>query len=256
MAQWAPPPGDNQIQWWTDPRYGSAGWLSEFMKNNYGLLNDQLSYAQGLEPTFQRLINQYLANNDPGRMDADINRAANQNLGMAGQNALSSDAMLRSLGIGSGARGGNVAANYNQAAQQTNQYANYLRSPEGQSDRLQGSLAAVGQGQNLRALPAQMQATAGWSDVWHGLLQQDRDNASQGGFFGNLLGTLVGGAVQGLTGGLFKGAQPAGGKTAPPNASLNQAFPTSQANGMQPAGQYGFGQQDMARALGQGRWAW
>lgn len=256
MAQWAPPPGDNQIQWWTDPRYGSAGWLSEFMKNNYGLLNDQLSYAQGLEPTFQRLINQYLANNDPGRMDADINRAANQNLGMAGQNALSSDAMLRSLGIGSGARGGNVAANYNQAAQQTNQYANYLRSPEGQSDRLQGSLAAVGQGQNLRALPAQMQATAGWSDVWKGLLQQDRDNASQGGFFGNLLGTLAGGAAQGLTGGLFKGAQPAGGKTASPNASLNQAFPTSQANGMQPAGQYGFGQQDMARALGQGRWAW
>lgn len=252
MAQWSPPPGDNQIQWWTDPRYGSAGWLSEFMKNNYGLLNDQLGFAQSLQPQFQSLIQKFLANNDPGRLEADVNRAAGQNLGLAGQNAMSSDAMLRSLGIGSGARGGNVAANYNQAADQTNQYANYRRSPEGMTAQLQGSLGAIGQGQNMSAFNPQMQATAGWSDVWRGLLQQDRDNASQGGFFGNLLGTLAGGAAQGLTGGLFRGG--GGAKVGAANSSLNQAFPTSQANGMQPAGQFGY--PDMAQALGRGRWAW
>lgn len=256
MAQWAPPADStNQIQWWTDPRYGSAGWLSDFMKNNYGLLQQQQEFAQGLEPTFQRIINQFLANNDPGRMEADINRAGAQNLGQAGQQALSSDAMLRSLGIGSGARGGNVANNYNQAANQTNQYANYRRSPEGMTAQLQGSLGAVGQGQNLRAFNPQMQATAGWSDVWHGLLQQDQDNASRGGFFGNLLGTLAGGAAQGLT---KPDTQEKPQKAGPANASMNQAFPTSQASGLTPVGQFGAPNQyqDMAQSLAKGHWAW
>lgn len=254
MAQWAPPPDStNQIQWWTDPRYGSAGWLSEFMKNNYGLLQNQQQFAAGLEPQFQRLITQFLANNDPGRMEADINRTGQQNLGMAGQNALASDAVMRALGLGSGARGGNVAQNYNQAAQQTNQYANYRRSPEGMTDQLQGSLGAVSQGQNLRAFAPQMQATAGWDSVWKGLLQQDKDNQGSGDFFGNLLGNLVGG----LTGGLFKGAQKAP-NSAQPNQSLYQSNPTERADGMIPAGQYGAPNQyqDMARRLGSGRWAW
>lgn len=256
MAQWAPPPDStNQIQWWTDPRYGSAGWLSEFMKNNYGLLQNQQQFAAGLEPQFQRLITQFLANNDPNRMEADINRTANQNLGMAGQNALASDAMLRALGIGSGARGGNVAQNYNQAAQQTNQYANYRRSPEGMTDQLQGSLGAVAQGQNLRAFAPQMQAQAGWSDVWHGLLQQDKDN-DKPGFFGQLLGNLAGAAVGGYTGGGFGGG--GGAKVGAVNQSVNQANPTSRMDGMIPAGQYGAPNQyqDMARRLGSGRWAW
>jgi len=252
MAQWAPPPGDNQIQWWTDPRYGSAGWLSEFLKNNYGRLNDQLGFATEMDGVTQGLIRKFLANNDPGRMEADINRTAGQNLGLAGQNALSSDAMLRSLGIGSGARGGNVAANYNQAANQTNQYANMRRSPEGMSAQLQGSLGAASQGQNLSAMAPQMLAQGGWSDVWHGLLQQDRDNASQGGFFGNLLGTLAGGAAQGLTGGLFKGAQRAGG-----NTSLNQAFPTSNASGlMQKPGDSSYIDPASWGKMFQGKWGW
>lgn len=173
-------------------------WLPSYLRNGADTLASQQRFAGQLEPQRQGFINQFLAANNPGNTEARIMRQGRINRGVAGEDATAQDAILRSQGLGTGYRGGNVARNFNGATTATNKFANDQYSPEGQGANLMQLLAGIGQGQSQPGLNPMLQAQNAWTNIWQSLMQQRQQDESKGGLFGQILGSTLGMAVPGL----------------------------------------------------------
>ena len=198
-------------------------WLPSYLRNGANTLASQQRFAGELEPQRQSFINRFLSKNDPGNTEARIARQSRINTGIAGDTAGAQDALLRSRGLSTGYRGGNIARNVNAARGATTDFANQQYSPEGQSANLAALLGAIGQGQSQPGLAPMLQAQSSWTDIWRSLQDIKARNEAQGGMFGGLLGNVLGQVVPGLDfRSLFGGGGGRGG-----NPSLSQGYPTS-----------------------------
>lgn len=170
-------------------------WLTNFLTGNSNLLGQQQGFSNQLEPLRQNSIMQWIQAQQPGNIEADVNRMGRINSGIAGQNSMDRSAAMRAGGAGSGAIGGSTEGQYNQAAHATNQYANQAYSPEAQQQRLMQMLGVIQGGQSNPAFGQTMQAQGASQSLYEFLrhLDAQQQQGGLGGLFGSVLGMVTGG---------------------------------------------------------------
>lgn len=105
--------------------------------NDYGAILNSLG-SMNLGTSIGNAVN--YANQDPSKLIAQFGHAAQAN---AAQNAVQAGNAMKALGYGDGAAQGIAAGQFQNAANQTNQYAQQQLSPEGRLQALQAIFAAL-----------------------------------------------------------------------------------------------------------------
>lgn len=163
------------------------------------LLAQQLQYEGNLEPQRERAINDQIQALNPAGIQANINQFGNGAQEAAGNSARNLSLINGSQGIGSGVTSGQAANLFQNANNQTNQYANQVNSPQARAQQLSQMLQAVMGGMTPNSLAQELSLAGPNANTAAFNNQVDQQ---KGALTNSIIGSLTGALSGGLEGGL------------------------------------------------------